>query len=690
MLSAQGPTRRPPILLRFVITAALGVALTVLVPVMPDAEARPVTLLHQRDFTYGTYVIDRPGNYRLAEDIEFNPNSPSTLTRAVNAGTIPTDVAQALDLGTPVDASRSGLPLPTQLTPSDSENFTPGGPLDARYDAAAYAVGFFAAIAITADEVTLDLAGHTIAQSPEHALLQRFFAVIELADQPFVPGQGPSGFGAELVAARNVTIRNGVIGLSSHHGIHGNGNSNVTVRGVTFDGYEVAAIALNGVDGLDVRNVVATNRKDVPVLGTFSSARFIQPYVDHLVRTGSGVTLTVGGAPMSASDVQSDLRRAIDNTHHDLIRRPHLVDGRPQINRDTHPVEYAVFHNPLGVIDGNSYSFLLNSLGVAVNGFPSIPLDADHVPSRHVYFENVEVVDQEAFVNEVVAIRVADTAAIDPVGAVFQVKNLHPDTGMPITVSSLDDERALYLGNPVANAQALVAKSAANGAFDGSPLDVSRENIPDALIEWIESDSLTLSDVDVEYFCNGDSMFHVNKGVIAFKMDAASDVQMVHTRVDGLVNRGHEGSSVCGEYLHGFSHPLSTVYGYGGSVVRGYSFAGSTEVLVNQAEVKNLHALEGSAIGFDVMTDSTDIRMTSTIVNQVIAGSNTPLDGGSTAQPEAIGIRVSEDAEGVVIVRGCAIGLHGTSGATFLFDGSGSAVTRGTCPESRQLLDRTT
>lgn len=663
---------------------ALALALALIGLPTEPAEAAGVTYLHQEDFTFGTYIIDKPGTYRLAEDISFDPNSPAALDAALASGAIPPAMAAAMDLTSPVDAYRAGLPLFTQFT-TDPADFFPGGPMDPLYDPAGFGVGFFAAIAITADDVVLDLRGHTLEQSAEHALLQRFFAVIELADQPFVPGQGPASFGTELEAAHNVTIKNGTIGRSSHHGIHGNANANVTVSGIEFEGYEVGAVALNGVDGLHVRNVTATNRKDVPVLGTFSSARFIQAYVDWLVATSSTTTLTVDGVEMTAADVQADLRVAIDNTHHDIIVDPHVVDGYAQIDPTTHPDEYAVFHNPLGIIDGNSYSFLVNNLGVAVNGFPHVPDGVTRIPSKNISFTNVRVFDQEAFINEVPAVNAGGTAAIDPVGAVFQLRNLHPDTGQPITISDLDEDLAEYVGNPVANAQALVALAAENGDYDSSHLDITRMNIPSSVLDWVEGDSgsETLADIGVGWYCNGDSMFHVNKGVIAFKMDAAQGVRMVRTSVNGLVNLGQEGTSMCGEYLHGFSHPLATIYGYGGSTVRGYSFSGSENVIVTRSDARNLHSAEGPAIGFDIMTDSSRIHLSAATVRNIDAGVGTPLDGGATQQPMAIGFRVSDEASRVAIIRGCALGLDGDGGEWFVYDDGGNAAVVAACRANR-------
>jgi hypothetical protein len=672
------------------ITAAIIAALIVfglLAAPAEQVEAAPgggVVELRANDFTYGTYIIDQPGTYRLMENISFNPNSPATLDEALTTGAIPANVADMLDLSVPVDAYRAGMPLATQFQYSGGGLFTPGGPMDQRYDPAAYGVGFFAAIAIQADGVVLDLNGFTIEQSAEHALLQRFFSVIELADQPFVPNQGPASFGTEIEAAENVTIKNGTIGRSSHHGIHGNANADVRISKVDFDGYEVGAVALNGVNGLHIDNSVAINRKDVPVLGTFSSARFIGTYVDDLVRTGSTTTLTVDGATLSAADIQANLRTAINNVHHDVIGT-----GAGYINESAHPVEYAVFHNKHGVIDGNSYSFLVNSIGVAVNGFPLQPDGTSSIPARDVFFNKVRVVDQHSFINEVPALDAGiapagshGSATIDPVGAVFQTLNTHPSTGAPVTISSLDATQARYTGNPVANAQAFVAKAALNGDLGSGHLDISRMNISQTVIDWVEgaAGSETLADIGAVYLCNGDSMFHVNKGTIAFKMDAADKVRLTNTSVDGLVNLGMPGSSICGDYSGGHSHPAATLYGYGGSAVRGYTFAGTYDVVVNNATADNLSAMSGPAIGFAVLTDSDHVHLNRVNVVGADAGWGDYMPANGPNGPAyAAGIHVGADATGVQIAGACATGMTGYDGTYSVHDESGQAHVAGGC-----------
>ncbi len=587
------------------------------------AFARGVVTLRQSDFEDGTYRITEPGVYALAEDVSFNPHPPGSLGD---------------DGETILDAWNAGLPLPSQY----------GDPDAGLYDPAAYGIGFFAAVAIEASHVVLDLRGHRLEQSAEHALLQRFFSVVELADQPFVPRQGPADFGDELQAARHVVIRNGTIGRSSHHGIHGNGNRHVRIQNVDFEDFEVAAVALNGVEDLVITSSRARNRDDVPVIGTFSNARFIAPYVDWLVASGSGTTLRVRGVELDALDIQTTLREAVNRVHQDVI-----VDGRGEIDPAAHAEERALFHNPHGVVDGNAYGFLVNPLGVAVGGFPSRP----DLPAKNVYFSDVHVRRQRAFVNEVVALQREGKPVIDPIGAVFMLRNRDLENGAPLTVSSLDDTSAVYTGNPLSNAQALVAKASANGEFP-TFLDTSRLNLGDEVIDWIEREG-TLAELAPsadDWLCNGDTMFHVNKGVVGFKLDGVRNALLRRTSVRRLANLGRQGDLVCGTYV--LSHPDATLPGYGGAAVRGYSLAGSENVWLLGPRARSLASRFGSVTGIDVLTDSRDIVLLGSAIKRLRAGRAFVPDGGPNEPPDAIGVHIGPDARHVFVGRTHVSGLR--------------------------------
>ena len=180
--------------------------------------------LYQDDFEQGTYRITEPGHYQLGEDIFFGPQK--------------------------------------------SNDYWPPFDLYHVYPPTAYYLGFFAAITIEADNVTIDFKGFSLQQTDEFYLVQRFFNAIELNDRIFVQNNGVSSLNYQrtdrliegealagsIVKPKNVVIKNGVIGKSSHSGIHGNGVTGLTISNVSIREFEVSGIHCNGC-----KNVVITD-----------------------------------------------------------------------------------------------------------------------------------------------------------------------------------------------------------------------------------------------------------------------------------------------------------------------------------------------------------------------------------------------------------------------------------------------
>ena len=579
--------------------------------------------LRQSDFDHGTYILSEPGYYRLMENIVFNPNNVA-------------------DIG------------PTSYESGDvqtSQYTFMGG----KYDPAAYGIGFFAAIAISAQDATLDLNGFKLSQSPEHALQQRFYANIELADQPFLPNQGPHDFGDSIVSATRVVIKNGVIGLSSHHGIHGNKIKDVTIQDIHFVDYEVAAIAVNGADGLTIKRVICEgSRTDIPVYGTFSVARFLRPYVNYLHDNNYDGTIRIGGVQMDINDIYTDLRTSLNNAYNDIIASRNGARGG-SINKNTHPDEYALFHNADGTLDGNTYGILLNKPGVAVNGFPTIPTD----PFTNVHISDVEVHNTIGNIQEVIVLEAANgDGLIDSVGAALQFFNKHPDTHQYISITSDDFSQCEYTGNPVTNAQLFVGKAILAGAFASSSLSTRRSGTNQDLLDWVEATPGTSAAKFQNYvdkygiFCNGDTMFHANKGVIGLKLDASQNVVVENTLVSNVVNNGKLGSTLCGYDTAQKSNPHSELTGYQGAATRGVSICGSVGIDLIDVTIEDVFSASGTAVGIDSMLDSHDVN----IIDCSITGVHASTDHnslndytGPNAYPEARGVRAGTSTARVVI-----------------------------------------
>ncbi|QNJ24695.1 hypothetical protein SynSYN20_00336 [Synechococcus sp. SYN20] len=601
-----------------------------------------VNYIYQEDIDRGTLLIDKPGKYLVMEDLVFNPNPVGTVIRN------PLDaMALGLQVGDKLDASLAGRPLPSQLGYGDDQ-----------YDPKAFGIGFFSMLAITSNDVVLDLQGHTIQQSEEHALLQRFYSNIETAGAPFISDQGPHDFGPNgSKSAHDLSIKNGIIGLSSHHGIHGNGNSNVKIRNVDFIDFEVAAVALNGVDGLKITDSTASNRSDVPVLGFFSNARFLIPYIDYLAsqdatNDGDGLidsdlTLTVQGQIKSVFDIQKSLRDAINSVYDDII-----VEGDNRIDQTSQ--YHQLFSNSTGLVEANSYGYLVGAVGVQVNGFPVSPEDGFQSPSKDVTIKNTHVLSLKSHIIEVPVLSNAEDGqeypVIDPIGAAFQLRNnqngvystLISQDGQSLNASAdtTDVLNASYNGNVVADAQLILAKAIHQHQnnhelwFENSFLDISRNSIGIDIIDWAESAeplSQLRESLDVDggedngWIYNVDNMVHVNKGTIGFKLDALTGGVWRDVSASNIVSSGLPGFN--GNYTSeekGFVK--QELGGYNGAAVRGFTFSGSADVSVKEVYIDNLSSLSGEVYGIQSPTPSTSIHL-----NQIDFGPSGLIASGDPA-----------------------------------------------------------
>ena len=594
-----------------------------------DSENK-VTELSNADFKMGTYVIDTPGLYRLSEDIVFNPNNLAFLNSTEDSDAITLRSANGLSL--PVTAYNTGDVLPSQF---------------GQYDPSAFGLGFFCAISIKVENVIIDLNGYTISQSPEHALQQRFFSVFELADQPFIPTQGPHSFGPSIESATNCYIHNGTIGLSSHHGIHGNENKNIMLEDVNFTNYEVGACSLNKVEGLYCKNVHGLrNRQDIPVLGNWSSARFIRPYINALYNNGvDSWSGTINGKDIAT--IHGALKGAIENVYDQV-----LVSATWGSSGGSS--EYKLFGNASGLIDGNSYGFLVNTGGVAVMGFPDSRLTA----SKDIYFNNVTVSNQLANINEIPALTLdngENKQMNDPIGSVFQTVNREGQLSNGAYLTINNDNT--YKGNVVSDAQLAVVKAIADG-FNFGHLSTTRNSIDTSIVDWANGQT-TWSSLNIKYLGNGDSMFHVNKGVVIFKMDASENVYMENCNCYLVKNTGLMGSNLANDNVvyknkMGVSHPNATYYGYGGSNVRGYSFCTTKNTYVYQCSVRDIESSYGYVYGYDVHRNSVDATIEEAEVMKLVSGSEAKIDdynNNPTPLPISVGFHVERLASNVEIIK---------------------------------------
>merc|ERR1719361_2759784 len=246
-----------------------------------------VVELWQSDFEEGTYRIETSGTYKIMEDIVFD----------FNAG----------DLSNPNDGI-SWWPT------SDQVDDYPG----AGSTRDIYYLGFIAGITVETDDVIIDLNGYTLTMSQALYYQQRFFSIISLKSVAFPLNQGPGVFGADPKFASNVVIKDGTIGLSSHHGIHGHYNKDVTIENVHVRDFETHGIQMSYFHDLTMKNVeIGPSSTIAHLKGEYAYARWTLSALERIQDSGNfndifPVTLGGKSEALEFDDIIETLRDTMD------------------------------------------------------------------------------------------------------------------------------------------------------------------------------------------------------------------------------------------------------------------------------------------------------------------------------------------------------------------------------------------
>jgi hypothetical protein len=550
--------------------------------------------LASRDFVRGTYIIDVPNTcYTLEEDIAFLP-SPDTDFRATRA--------------------------PYASDP-------------------AFVLDFPAAILVRAPGVEIDLNGHTISQSREHYIQQRFFAVVELTT-PFIDGQGPADFvdGSDPpVAAAHFTLRNGAIGLSSHHGIHGNGAWSVLIENVDIRDYEVGAVALNGMHDVVLSRVRALGTlTHVPVLGTYSSARFIMPFVHRAL---GAAQQHHAAAKTRLQNAATRLQQLMDHVFADVVRTG-------DIDEAAHPEAHALFANPTHLPDGSAgYGFILHAHGVAVNGFECDASDPRHDEMHHIMIADCEVRNTFLHAVEVPVLQEVATGHLQrgPAGDVLRVADL-VGTGGAYTGTALSETK-------------LALQNLVNAMGTAAPGTLAIHAVVET---WASGQPLALETAvragAFRYLRNGDTMFHVNKGAFGIRVGGGHHIAVLRTLVNGVTSTGDAsnmnplpGETPDDAYWtgsHDGGHPAAEPqHGYGGADSVGIAVDAASNTILDAVTIRNVHARLGWSTGFYVFNDAKDTIVGDAAIFNVTAHADPTVKVRAPKQPRAVGIVVTTDAE---------------------------------------------
>lgn len=613
----------------------------------PSSKRPKTVVLTNKDFTHGTYITKNNTRYRLGEDIIFDPN---------------------VEFDSWPECSAAARRFKGQ------EKYCSG-------DAAkAYRLGFFAAIVMTGQSVHLDMAGHSMVQSVRHNLQQRFFSLIELADQPFIPSAGPAScddkasklflfkgnadarskqavkhflrqgkgkpaaddfctsckFGCGLNPCVRCSIRNGKLGLSSHHGIHGNNAERVVISNVDISNFEVAGISLNKCSGAALTNVrVHDQRRDIPVRATYSAGRYMLKFMDVMLARyphsiGKAAQADIRAKCEPLRKVQTTVLRDVLATGQihprnivgikefqlSLARPP--KDGAPGLERYQW-WDYARTR----ASDGNSYGIAFHNTGPMVGDFQSEVNQDDQ--TEGIVLRNVTIERIIANINEVVSTRnTAGTAEVDVAGGTLRVEEIFKRnvwTGkflspLQYARDSLHDCRFAFahwsdakFGNDRFMVRARGTRHMGTFSIDGATAAWARDPKHNPWPKHPE-----------DFVCNMDSMNHRQKGTVGLFIQQARKVRIQNLLVRQITNLGELGSSMCGVYHNAVGaseDTASTHVGYTGSQSRGIALTTSNRVSFQHAAVHHVVSQNSHAYGVEVFNDVDSVDLNQVAVFDV-------------------------------------------------------------------------
>ncbi len=474
--------------------------------------------LQQSDFNSGTKRITQSGYYYLTEDIKFEPDFTAELGRT--------------------DKPRTG---------------------------------WFTALSIESDNVILDLNAKTLEATQDFVDTQTFkvFSIIELSNSPFphfvfaFPGE------TTLKHPNNVTIKNGTVGRSPHHGIHGNNNANVQFYDLVIRDWEVAGISLNALKSAQIRNITISGLEHtVPFTGLFADMNMAKLTLEDLV---------------AASDPGA---------------QQYLDDLNVMIADDNQNGKNNFGHSH----DGNTYGIFINR---TVDVGP-IVTHCDDQTANCVTIQDVTICN-------------ITTSLIETVG-------MFDGDGNRVKGETFGAMRWLDAYSTGTFAPNAFAKAQAYGKKQNNLSDTFIQNFADNILGNTPNEATFTSQVTPAP--NADFAGHTNKGAFGIRLDCAHGVKVKNCCVQGITNLGALGQTIA-TLPGGPNYPSFTESRYTGNDVYGISLSACHNCEIADCFVTECHSENGRVHGISLINGSDANRVQGCTSSDHFAD----LDNTSTVNP---------------------------------------------------------
>jgi len=514
----------------------------------------------------------------------------------------------------------------------------------------AYFLGFFAGITVETDDVVIDLNEHEIAMDMSFYYQQPYFSIIELESQPFLPQQGPGFFGSDPVFPARVTIKNGVLGLSSHHAIHGNWNEDIVIENVRAMNFQTHGIQLNGFTGLTVRNVEIGPSVDIAYLnGNYAHMRLIMPTLKKVAEDSDTQKLNTihfrgRNFPVTMWNLLDKLVEEMDMAYN------FAMFGTTYEDNEFWDEAVEMFINPSGLPMGAVlYGLFLN--------YPSAGIFGWHVNDQLSYdatVENVYIHDIRHKGIEVVGFQSSGRVFCNAFNGPLPGNDVFGDNVWNVqhTLLYTDDDpsEAHYVGSIVSDvhiAQYFWGKD----DFDYWP-GIPYMGADDALLEWATgaNDDYIVDNRDgISFSCNEDAMFHPSKGLIAMKASGVEGLAVKNLKIENIQDETPLGSDLCGyKDKYHFSQQTPYQVGFSMNMVMGITVDFVTEATFEDVSIRKMTSHTGLVYGYAAWFES-EITMSGKLtVEELVAGYSIDNDQfGYLSRPnkaaESCSIRLYDD-----------------------------------------------
>jgi len=405
--------------------------------------------------------------------------------------------------------------------------------------------------------------------------------------------QGPGFFGMEPVFANNVVIKNGNIGLSSHHGIHGHYNKDVVIEDVHIYDFETHGVQMSYFENLKMKNVEIGPSSTVAYLkGEYAYARWTILQLSRIYESGEyndifPVTFSGRDVALEFEDIIDNLRDLMDIAFKAVMGVEGYAEHDPQyqvakdlfINEDGLPYGAVMYGMFLNLWFANVFTIHPSKKYASGAVLENINIHGLH--HKTMEYRRLDDMGSAMFRNQFNAPLDAEALLGDQIELGYE----------DIVWADVS-----YKGSVLSDAEILLAM--VTDDWEELGLTYMQNNFTDwalGTFQWDDNDTSPLTPNTPYIGCNVDRMGHVPKGIIGIRMDGVEDVVFRDLKISDLHEQSQRGSDLCGEYWdEGFTRFIGKgntlqnapyLYGYTGNYAHGifsdwstYTFSGEVEV----------------------------------------------------------------------------------------------------------------